>query len=406
MRKNLLFIALIIILGCNRTIDQKTTQIVIEEKIQLPETAIPFMFQKKIFINVKFNDSINGSFIFDSGSDQLYLDSSFVANNNIHINTTKKKKIRGVGKNTPLVPVSDNAKMRIDTLSKTYNNVPIVDLRSMIGVDVDGIFGTDFFKEFVLRINFDSSYLQIIKPIDFTVPKGYDTLKLFLTENKTIIKCEAIVVDSITVEGWAILDLGSSYSLTFTSVISEEYDFNKIIKNKYSYTHKNTGYGGDSRSYFFRAKKLKIGRFTMHNPIMNYSTDKKGALSMWGVLGLLGTKVMKRFDLIFDFPNKKLYIKPNSLFDEHFFSNSTGFTGRMNKLDSVFIINNIFYNSPAKDAGLKIGDTITHINGLNISSYSRLEIKNLFKQTSVELKLTIKRNRNSIEINILPKELL
>jgi hypothetical protein len=402
-------IALIISLSlfsCSGSNEGENKQEPEEKVIQIPENAVSFSFQDEILIRMRINDSINGNFIFDTGSDQLYLDSLFVENNNIPIQKTRKKKIRGVGLNTPMVHVSDGIKLEIDSMSKIFNHVPIVNLRGLSGVDVAGVFGTDFFENSVLRINFDSSYFQIIKSSEFVVPNGYDTLKLFLVENKTIIKCEALIIDSLNVEGWAILDLGSAYSLTFTSVIANEFDFSSKIQNKY--VQINKGYGGESHSYFFRAKKLKIGKYTLNSPVMNYSTDKKGALSMWGILGLLGTKVMKRFDLVFDFPNKILYLKPNSLFEEHFSSNSTGFTGKLNQSDSlaVFIIENVLENSAAQHAGIKTGDTITHLNGLKISSYSKSERKGLFQQDTIELELKIKRNTELIEIKYLPQEIL
>lgn len=411
IRNMKIIITIIILLGffsCNNPNKCEIKQEPISKVILLPEDAISFSFQGQIFINIKVNDSVNGDFIFDTGSDQLYLDSLFVANNNIPIHKTRKKKIRGVGKNTPLVPIADGVKLEIDSLSMIYNNVPIVNIRDIVGVKVDGVFGTDFFKKYVLRINFDSSYFQIIKPSEFIVPDGYDSLKIGFVENKTFIKCEASIIDSLYLEGWAMLDLGSSHSLTFTSVISDEYDFYNKIINKYAITYKNAGYGGESQSYYFRAKKLKIGSYFMNDLIMNYSTDKKGALSMWGILGLLGTKVMKRFDLIFDFPNKKLYIKPNSLFDDHFFSNTTGFTGKLNQSDSLaaYIIENVIENSPAQNAGMKIGDTITHLNGLKISSYSKPERKSLFQQDTLVLEFRIKRKTELIEIKILPREIL
>ena len=388
----LCFFLLIYIGSCSPNIEEKQ-QANKDTIMLLPENAIPFFFQDLIFIDVKVNDSINGNFIFDSGSDQLYLDSSFVAENNIPTHKTKKKKIRGVGSDTPNVPISNNLKLGLDSLTKIYNNVPIVNIRAINNKKIDGVFGADFFKNTVLKINFDSSYLQIIKPPEFIIPDGYDSLKLFLTENKTIINCGALIIDSVYVEGWTILDLGSAHALTFTSVIANEYKFDKIIKNKYSVPRKNAGYGGKSHSYYFRAENFKIANFTLERPLLNYSTDKKGALSFWGILGLLGTKVLKRFDLIFDFPNKMLYLKPNSQFNEHFSSNMTGFYGKLFQSDTCegYLIENVIENSLAHKAGILSGDIITHLNGLKISSFTSLERKSLFQQDTLELKFIVKR---------------
>lgn len=129
---------------------------------------------------------------------------------------------------------------------------------------------------------------------------------------------------------------------------------------------------------------------------------------MWGPMGLIGIGVMKRFDLIFDFPNKKLYFKPNSLFNEHFFSSTTGFTGKYRESDSVagFIIGNVIENSPASAAGIKPGDIITHLNGLEILSYPDTERNNLFLQDTMELEFKIKRGTESHIVKFVPREML
>lgn len=407
MKVYIYLFVLIIIFGCNNTNTNETVQEKKDPAIQLPKNAIPFIFDSYIFVKIRVNDSINGNFMFDSGSDQLYLDSSFVARNNIPVNSKRKKKIRGVGGNTPLVPIVNNIKMGLDTLIHIYDDVPIINIKAINNKEVDGIFGTDIFQESVLKINFDSSYFQIIKPYELIVPEGYDTLNLALIENKTYIWCKVLTIDTVNIEGWTMLDLGSGHALTLTSVIADEHNLNKIIKNKYSYPQKNAGYGGGSHSYYFRAENIQIAGYILDKPVMNYSTDKKGALSFWGMLGLLGTKIMQRFDLIFDFPGKKLYLKQNSQFNDHFYSNSTGFYGRLNKSDNEgYIIENVIENSPAQKAGIKSGDTITHLNGLKISLFSRSERKKIFQQDSIEIELIIKRNTVSHKIKILPKELL
>ncbi|MBI9036582.1 MAG: aspartyl protease family protein [Bacteroidales bacterium] len=401
------FFLLIYIGGCSPNIEENK-QANIETVMLLPENSIPFFFQDLIFINIKVNDSINGNFIFDSGSDQLYLDSLFVAENNIPTHKRKKKKIRGVGSDTPNVPISNTIKLELDSLTKIYNNVPIINIRALSNKKIDGVLGADFFQNKVLKINFDSSYLQIIKPNEFIIPAGFDSLKLFLTENKTIINCGALIIDSLYIEGWTILDLGSAHALTFTSVIANEYKFNEIIKNKYSVPRKNAGYGGKSHSYYFRAENLKMANFTLEKPLLNYSTDKKGALSFWGILGLLGTKVLKRFDLIFDFPNKKLYLRPNSHFCEHFSSNMTGFYGKLFKSDTCegYLIENVIENSSAHKAGILAGDIITHLNGLEISSFTSFERKNLFYQDTLELQFIIKRGNVIHNFKMIPQEIL
>jgi hypothetical protein len=401
---------LLYILSCNNSTKHEKSVTHEGTVIKLPANAIPFIFRSGIIIKIKVNDSITGNFQFDSGSDQLYLDSTFVADNNIPLNNIKKKQIRGVGSDTPLVPIVEDLKLRLDTLVKVYENVPVTNIRLITHNkgEIDGIFGTDFFKNYILKINFDSSYIQLIKQSEFKAPNGYKSLKLFITENKTFVKCNAIITDSINVDGFAMLDLGSSYGLTLTNVIAEHYDLKNKIKNKYAFTHKNTGYGRISHSFFFRAESLNIGNFIIAKPVMNYSIDSKGALSFGGIVGLLGIKVIERFNLFFDFPGKKLYLKPNSKFKEYFYSDMTGFSGSISKAVNFegYIVEYVIENSPAQIAGIKDGDIITDLNGLKISSYSEIERRKLFNQDTLELNLIILRHGTTFKTKLLPKEMI
>lgn len=141
---------------------------------------------------------------------------------------------------------------------------------------------------------------------------------------------------------------------------------------------------------------------------MNYSSDKKGALSMWGTLGLLGIQIIERFNLFFDFRFKKLYLKPNSRFKEHFYSNMTGISGRLSKTGNLdgYMVECVIENSPAQIAGIKVGDIITDLNGIKISSYSDTERRKLFQQDSLELNFDILRCRTNFKTKLLPKEII
>lgn len=379
-----------------------------ETIVHLPDHAIPFYFDSFVFLDIQVNDSMTGCFIFDSGSDQLYLDITFIAQNNIPLVVGRRKKIRGVGGNQPEVPLLDNIQLGLDSLTKVYNNVPVVDIRSITNKEVDGIFGTDLFSEYAVKINFDSSYLQIINPTSFIAPPGYDSLKLHIIENKTIIWSTATISDSVSVSGWTILDLGSSEALTITSTMADENKFDETIKAKYSYTLDKAGFGGQSHSWYFRAKNYQIGKLVLDHPVMNYSTDDKGALSFWGLLGLVGTKVMKKFNIVFDFPNKKLYLKKNTLFDEPLHSNMTGIYGKLSFSDtcSGYVVKAVIKDSPGQKAGIISGDIITHSNGLKMIYYSDIERRSLFQQDSIRLNFNIRRGDSSYKTTLAPKEIL
>ncbi len=400
---------------CDTGIDQGSDivkeETIAKEEIRLPDGAIAFNYRSGgIYLDLKFNDSIKGSFLFDTGSDQLYLDSQFVSRLNIPLDLQKSKKIFGVGEGTQSVPTVNRFRLSLDSLHHDYTNVPVTNIRAISGGEIDGVFGTELFKPYIVSINFDSSYLKIIyDTLHFSPPAHYDSLKLYyLGKTKTVIECQAELTDSISVSGWTILDLGSGGSLTLTSVIGREHGLDTAISNKYLVSRKLGGYGGKTASWYFRSKSINIGNLVIENPVMNYSTDSSGYLSSWGLLGLMGTKVLERFNIIFDFYNHRFYFTPNEGFQEPFKGNMCGFHAKRVINDSLkrLRIYNVIDGSPAELAGIKKGDLITHIDGVRISQVSESERKKLLSQEDIPVVLHLDRNGIKHQVILSPIKII
>src|SRR4051812_13243977 len=92
-----------------------------------------------------------------------------------------------------------------------------------------------------------------------------------------------------------------------------------------NYVSSHGGIGGRSSGFSFRGKTVKIGDFKLESPIIEYSTSLNG-LSEMNCLGLIGNRIFERFNVIIDFKNQNLYLKPNSGFKSDFNFGKTGFS--------------------------------------------------------------------------------
>lgn len=107
--------------------------------------------------------------------------------------------------------------------------------------------------------------------------------------------------------------------------------------------------------------------------------------------GNIGGSILKRFRVVFDYANEKMYIKKNRLFRKDFEYNMSGMElMAVGPLLSTLIVSKIIEGTPADRAGLREGDLIFAINGrrppeLDLSIYSSLVSKRPGKRIRVKI---------------------
>jgi C-terminal processing protease CtpA/Prc len=89
--------------------------------------------------------------------------------------------------------------------------------------------------------------------------------------------------------------------------------------------------------------------------------------------GLIGNDLLRRFNIILNYPEQQIYIKPNKRYTDSFDYSYTGFS--MYVIDGVITVTDIMKNSPAEQAGIQEGDIVLAIDNNisnNIQTYKAL----------------------------------
>ena len=112
--------------------------------------------------------------------------------------------------------------------------------------------------------------------------------------------------------------------------------------------------------------------------------------------------MLSRFNLIFDYNNKKLYFKPNWTFNSSFSYNVAGIEiVQLSPFFPVTEVLSVWENSPAFRAGVKPSDQVVEVNGNSAYKMTVSEIRKIFETPSTHpLKLLLKRGENEIEVSI------
>ena len=250
----------------------------------------------------------------------------------------------------------------------------------------------EYFYNSVLEINYTREYMKIYPSIDSIDISDYTRVDLIKEVNRLYIPLKVRINDSLLIEGRFQLDFGSGGELTFTSSATEKFSLAENISKKTPYFTKYGGVGGESSSYVFRAASFEIADFSFDSVTVSYNVDRSGALATDRHLGLLGNGIYERFNVIIDFLNNDIYLKPNSKFNDPFEFSRLGFAyvDRNQTLGS-WIVTGLFRASEPEKNGLGIDDRILEINGVSVAMIDYEAQKDFFSGLD-EVKLLVERN--------------
>jgi hypothetical protein len=279
-------------------------------------------------------------------------------------------------------------------LKVEYLNFHVSDyelISSTYGITIHGIIGNSFFRQYIVQIDYDSQEISIYKPGTFNYPRKGFLIKPVFTNYPTY---NVSFIEQIKLNIPSIFDIGAGVNFIAVSKLNNETPFLKTSKKNYE-TYVG-GLGGKKTMQLTILDKIKIGPYKFKKvPILQFEDDYK--LLNYPVLGgILGNDLLRRFNLVINYPKKEIYLSPNNFFNESFDYSYTGM--------SVYLINNlvtiedIIPNSPASKAGLLSGDQLIALNGKPVTNLDMY--KKIMAITEGKTKITIFRNGRYYEMMI------
>lgn len=364
-------------------------------------TVIPFKYYGHLYFPTTINDSVNGNLVFDTGADDLYLDSLFFEGCPLPQLNVSNAYLPGVGNTAQKVKlIQDKYNCRYGHLTLTPPYTVTLNLKPILGKYADGIVGINLLKDSVFAIDYVREEIRILNPDDFST-EGYEKIPFSIRKNRIHIPAAIQITSGKRIEGEFLLDLGNGGSVDLTSVCAQANNLAETLPEKIrTYTNWG-GIGGASSTYNFRTDTVYIGNQKIVEPIIDYSNDTKGALSGKEYLGLIGNNILDRFDLILNIPDSCLYLRPNKNISLPYKQTPTGFA-YVDRTDicNGWIVRALYEGLPAEKAGLQIGDILVKVNDKNTKDISIDEQKDFFRNLKSPYTLTVERNKQLLELTL------
>ncbi|WP_103072472.1 aspartyl protease family protein [Aquimarina sediminis] len=364
--------------------------------------TIPFEEDDLLFIKVKVNEGDELNFVFDTGASLVVLD-SLVAKR-MGIKSDYSQNAQGAN-GIQSYKIALNQKVglgKIDLIS----NMVLVNLKPLSqksGRNIDGIIGYDILKDFVTQFNFEEKNIKLYTKEDQIVDLSTYTKIPMKFDGTPIpqIDLKFTMLDGTQKTGNFLFDSGANLTVLFNTPYAEKHD----LQNRLDKTIKAKARGLNKSTAFTRGsiKKIQFDNFEFLDLPIDIAKNKAGVSASEAYSGILGAKIINRFDMVLDYKRKLFYFKPNSGYKKPFVFPMSGLGIAL--IEGKVTVSYVIESSEAYKKGIREGDEL-----LSINDYHGNDLKlwrTYFEEDQKEVSLKIRNRLGDINtVTILLKRLI
>jgi hypothetical protein len=180
------------------------------------------------------------------------------------------------------------------------------------GFPSNGIIGYSIFGHYVTAFDYDNNTMTLYETDSINIDSNWAAIPLYF-KNNNIPWIDAYVV--IKDESSLFLNMYIDFAAGDAIVLLEKPDMKFSLPDETVDVHIGRGLSGDIYGKTGNISKLIIGPYELLNVKASFAPAKVRS-KQDDADAILGNRSLKRFNLIFDYPNKMLYLKPNSHFND------------------------------------------------------------------------------------------
>lgn len=381
---------------------------------QLPfhqKVEIPFEYVNGLIeINIKMNN-IPLRFIFDTGAEHTILSKKELAGL-IGLKVLKEIQVYGADFSKKISAfITSPVKIKLGNIyEKEYPilvlSEDIFSLNNSGENNIHGIIGASFFRHKKVKIDYSREVITVY-PYDYKINmKGFEEMPAKFYGHKPVIQTGIIINKkdtNFTIN--VLMDTGSSVPLILMKDVDSKFQLpEKMVRGQLG-----IGLGGDLEGWIGLINRLSFGSFRFYELICKFQDvdSIKISKSSSKRTGIAGNEILKKFTILIDNSNRKLYFKPNRSYKKKIKYDKSGLTlyATGNNLDKYYI-KYIISGSPADLAGLKPHDRIYSVQYIPAMFWSLNGIINLLrKKENKKIRLKIIRNKKKMVFTFKLKDM-
>lgn len=354
----------------------------LDSNIRRSEFAFNFV-HNMVVVHLKINNKGPYNFVLDTGVGLMIITDPKLVDS-LDIKNRRSITVSGMGEGKDFEAVVTSG-LKVSLPGITANDISAAILKkddfglsNYVGLPIHGLLGYEFFSSFAVKINFTDSTIVAALSKDMHTFKHGERLPITIEDHKPYMVSKVAITGKEKKDNKLIVDLGAGHPLSLENFV----DQNSGLPDKFIASNLGVSLTGPIRGYLARVNEIDIGKYVIKNVITSFpeiDTLKNKLLSIKRN-GNIGMDILKRFNMIFDYENGWLYLKPNGSLHDPFEHDMSGieYYAASPDLKRIFI-SNVEKGSAAAEIGLQKGDEILSINFKPVEKMSIQQIDDLFR---------------------------
>ncbi len=277
--------------------------------------------------------------------------------------------VQGAGGNASPASAVKIGKLSVGEAALTAQTAYVIPLPDVLVCD--GLLGTPFFQAWIVQFDYAHLRLTLTPRAAFQPPADATAVPIRFYNN---IPALDATVDGI--KGRFKIDTGAGDAVTLFGPFVEQHH----LRGRYMpslQTVTGRGIGGLLYGDLVRVPEFGIGPFHFTRVTAELSRQTAGAFAGTESAGNLGGEIWRRFTLILDYPESKIFLIPNASFDAPFLANRSGVA--LDSDQGMTLIRAVIPGSPATEAGVHAGDIVLAIDGTSIYRIAGWKVRDILR---------------------------
>jgi hypothetical protein len=358
----------------------------------------------KIYVPVRVNGKGPYPFILDTGSIFNVVDAERAKS--LGIATSGESEARGAGEGSLPSSVGKNVDLSAAGAATGKSDVEVLPINKAIsfseGRAVSGLLGCPFFERFVVEIDYANKQVNFHEPAKFQYSGPAEPIPLEIDRGNIFVRANVVLPNGERVAGRFLVDTGWRAALSLNSPFVRDHKLRGMTTTIVATA--GVGIGGPVTDAIGRISTLEIGRYAIKNPITNFSEATSGIQAQNDFAGIIGAEVLRRFAVVLDYPQRRMFLQPNAHFDEPYDFDMSGlYITAEGKDFRTFRVYKVVLGSPADGAGLREGDQIWAIGDQLAAKLTLEQIRQIFREDGKELAIRALRGDNIVQTKLITR---